>query len=381
MKGVNAILDTTSYGDVEKEIGSGDPFSKLEKALDSDQNKNVSRGTDDAQNTAQEGSTPENQNVDNDSENNEGNEVEHFAKVMSDYIKDTHGIEVLVDPKDTELDVLRKFKEQVVGDPVKLAEDYAKKLGYSEDELKTARMLNSGLMSFPERELYNKLSMYEKFVYDINDDMSDGERDKKVNDAKEIIINMWKGQMTGTTLERNIKNLDEYGDDFESLLKEGIEYAKGLKQSITDDVLSKADEVDAEDKGIKEGVVKVIESGKLTGGKPDEQLIKRQLDILYAPTEKITYTDGSFEMVSKYDKELLALKTNHERAARIMLAIAEGDDFKAAKEEGKKQFGDEYNQRLRGIFKDPDDKKVVRLKPAFNRNMDKVIQVLEERNY
>lgn len=372
MKGVTQILDTTSYGE-ENEIGSGDPFSKLEKVLSpAEAAKEASQGE------AEGSQAFTNENQQNKNTNYQGNEDDHLAKVMADYIKDAHGIDVPVDPKDTELDVLRKFKEQIVGDPIKLAEDYAKKLGYSEDDLKTARMLNSGQMTFPERELYNKLSMYANFVYNIDDEMSDGEREKKINDAKEIITHMWKGQMSGATLERNIRNLDEYSDDFESLLKDGIAYAKSEKQSITEDVLSKVDDADAEDRGIKEGVIEVIKSGKLTGGKVDEQLVKSQLDILYAPTEKVFYKDGSFEMVSKYDKELLALRTNPERAARIMLEIANGGEFKNAKEEGKKQFGDEYSQRLKGIFKDPQDNRVRRITP---KNFDKVIQVLEERNY
>lgn len=374
MKGVNAILDTSSYGEVENEIGSGDPFSKLEKALSPEAPKNVPQGTEGTQ-------APSNENEDQrPGQGNSRDEVEPMAQVMADYIKETHGVEVAVDPDDTELDVLRKFKEQIVGDPLKLAEDYAKKLGYSEDELKTARMLNSGHMTFPERELYNKLSMYENFVYNPDEDMSDGDREKKINDAKEIIIHMWKGQMSGATLERNIKNLDEYNDDFEPLLKDGIEYAKNLKHAIKEDVLSKIDDADQEDKSIKEGVIEVIKTGKLTGGKVDPEIVKQQLDLLYAPTEKIVYKDGTFDMVSKYDKELLALKSNHIRATEIMLDIATGG--KAAKEEGKKQFGDEYNQRLRGILKDPQDNKVRRLTPRnFNRNIDKVIQVLDERNY
>lgn len=371
MKGVTQVLDTSSYGE-ENEIGSGDPFSKLEKVLSPDTHKDVSQETE-----AEGSQAPENENRQN--PGNRSNE-DPFAQVMADYIKDTHGIEVPVDPKDTELDVLRKFKDQVVGDPIKLAEDYAKKLGYSDEELKTARLLNSGQLTFPERELYNKLSMYENFVYDVDEEMSDGAREKKINDAKEIITHMWKGQMSGATLERNIRNLDEYNDDFESLLKDGIAYAKGLKQSITDDVLSKVDEADAEDRGIKEGVINVIKTGKLTGGKVDEQLVKSQLDILYSPTEKLIYKDGTYDMVSKYDKELLSLRVNPERAARIMLEIANGGEFKNAKEEGKKQFGDEYNQRLRGILKDPQDNKIRRITPPKSFD-NKVFQVLEERNY
>lgn len=375
MKGVIQVLDNSSYGE-ENEIGSGDPFSKLEKTLSPVSDKEEpAEGTQAS--LSEEGKQQYNEPKGRTGAS--GNE-DALAQVMADYIKDAHGIEVPVDTKDTELDILRKFKDQIVGDPVKLAEDYAKKLGYSEDDLRTARMINSGHMTFPERELYNKLSMYENFVYDVDEDMSDGAREKKISDAKEIITHMWKGQMSGATLDRNIKNLDEYNDDFESLLKEGIEYAKNLKQGITENVLKLADDEEAEDRGIKEGVIEVIKSGKLTGGKVDEQTVKQQLDILYAPTEKITYKDGSFDMVSKYDKELLALRNNHERATRIMLAIANGGDFKEAKEEGKRQFGEEYKQRLQGIFKDPQDNKIRRINPK-TFNMDKVIQVLEERNY
>lgn len=385
-KGIIEVVDKSTYG----EIGSGDPgdpISALQNALPGKEDLNP-KAQQQVQNQApivpQKGEPTHAQAASASSDTTQGQQDDgqdqqrRVPQLLAELFK-SEGIDVgKIDEKASIKDVFAKAKELVIGDPDKLAEKYAKRKGLTDDVVETAKMLSSGKLSFPEQEHYNRLSSYANFKLEIPEDASDGEREAIIANAKRVVEHMYEAKLTGKAKQRAIESIDEYSEDFEDLVSEGVKHAAEEREAFKKGILSKAYQADQEEDSFMDQVRSVISQGDLFGQKADKATIDRQLSLVFDETETIEFSDGTTETVSPYIKNLIGLKKDPLKAARMMVLIAEGLNMDTPIQIGKKQFANELDAQLAGaIISAAESRPGIPNKPLTRRG----VEVLETRTY
>lgn len=376
-KGIIEVVDKSNYG----EIGSGnpgDPISALQNALPGKEDLNPQ--------PPQTPQTPQAQVQQQDltdstvSQPNEGGveNKRNVPQLLAEMFK-SDGIDIgKIDESASIKDVFNKAKELIVGDADKLAEKYAKRKGLSDDVIETAKMLSSGKLTFQEQEHYNRLSGYANFKFEIPEDASEGEREAIIANAKRVVEHMYEGKLSGKAKQRAIEGIDEYSEDFEDLVSEGVKYASEQREAIKNGIISKINQEDQEETSFMDQVRSAISQGDLFGQKADKATIDRQLGLVFGESETIEYADGTQDTVSPYIKNLLALKTDPVKAARMMVLIAEGLNMDTPIQIGKKQFASELDAQLAGaIINAAESKPGITNKPLTRRG----VEILETRTY
>jgi len=358
-KGVIEMLDESTYG----EVATGDPFDALEKALP-DTKEVPAPQIPEKEETQSEEEAPQNLSV---------------PMVLSRMLKD-EGIDIgELDEKATIKDVFKKAKEVAIGDPEKIAEQYAKRKGWTDEMFETSKMLNSGQLKFPEQEQFNKLNAYANFNFKIDENTSKGEQEALINNAKAVIAHMYESTLTGKAQRRAIDNIDEYSEDFEDLVAESVKFAGTQRDAFKRGILDKLNNDDKADISFNDQVKEVIRKGDLFGVKNDDSITKAQLDAIYEDTEKVTYDDGTTDTVSKYVKNLLDIRKDPVKAAKLMVLIAEGMDLRMPMAAGAKAFGNDLEKQLSSAVFNSDKKVLIGKKtPAHN---PRIIEELESRTY
>lgn len=215
---------------------------------------------------------------------------------------------------------------------------------YGKDVLDHAKLLSSGL-SLEDRSELARLNVLANFKYEITDSMSEDEKTALSNDAKEVISEYYRDTLKGAALERAINGIDEYDDLFVKEYETASEHFKEKRDAFKAAQLNKVKEQEEATSSYEKEVRKAIESGELYGTKRSKEEIALDLKNVYEPTEEII-ENGEKKKVSKYYKMYKEIQKNPLLGARIAVAVAEGLDFKTAKNIGKGDFTKELEKEV-----------------------------------